>query len=138
MEITEEHKRVFKAEICPYCKSPTEYIDSSEVYLESHGMTYICRPCNAWVGVHKRWPKRALGRLANSELRYYKKLTHDLFDPLWKTGVFESRNDAYAWLSDFTGIPSEYTHIGMFGISTCKNIVYYLTNHIEELKSRFA
>jgi hypothetical protein len=120
MELTDEQKRIMKGEICPYCKQPSEYLDSSVVYGESYGMIYLCRRCDAWVGVHKRWPKRAKGRLANSELRHYKKLTHDLFDPLWQTGIFESRGDAYGWLSDFTGLPPEYTHIGMFGVETCK------------------
>lgn len=51
--------------ICPYCGCFAEFVDSSCVYNgKSYGMIYLCRPCVAWVGVHKG-TDNALGRLAN-------------------------------------------------------------------------
>ena len=72
--------------ICPYCGGETAYIDSCRVYGRSYGMMYICRPCDAWVGVHKGTDK-ALGRLANKELREAKKEAHFWFDKIAKTNL---------------------------------------------------
>src|ERR1044072_1392050 len=68
---------------CPYCNRPTQYVDSKRVYTKSYGMIYLCEPCGAWVGVH-RGTNVALGRLANRELRKWKKDAHKYFDPLWQ------------------------------------------------------
>jgi len=112
---------IFKAEICPYCKENTEYVDSSCIYGKSYGMIYLCRKCRAWVGVHKGTDK-ALGRLANDELREWKKKAHAAFDPIWKSNL-KNRHQAYAWVSEQLNIPPEFTHIGMFGVDTCKKLV---------------
>ena len=114
--------------ICPYCKSKTEYIDSSYVYGRSYGMIYICKPCDAYVGVHKG-TNNALGRLANNELRYWKKEAHAYFDILWKKKIDngfskkEARGMAYKWLSEKMGLTPELTHIGMMDIEQCKYVV---------------
>lgn len=50
---------------CDYCGGPTEYVDSSVIYGRSYGMIYLCRPCRAYVGVH-RGTNKPLGRLAPS------------------------------------------------------------------------
>lgn len=110
---------------CPYCGSSTEYVDSKMFYNKSYGMVYACIPCNAWVGVH-RGTNIALGRLANEELRQWKKAAHSLFDPLWKQllnhgkGIRESRKACYYWLSQRLSIPFGFTHIGMFDVEQCK------------------
>lgn len=117
------------AKICPYCQGGTEYIDSSQIYGKSYGMVYICRPCDAYVGVHDG-TNQALGRLANKELRYWKKQAHAFFDPLWQRKIkvacisrTQARKSAYKWLSKELGIPHEYTHIGMFDIKECQKTV---------------
>ena len=58
--------------ICNYCGKPAEYVDSTVVYGSSYGMIYYCKPCNAWVGVHKG-SGAPLGTLANAELRAYRR-----------------------------------------------------------------
>ena len=63
--------------------------------------------------------QNSLGRLANKELRTLKMQAHKAFDPIWKDG-YMTRKQAYKWLSDQLEIPEEYTHIGMFGVETCK------------------
>jgi len=110
-----------KTVYCPYCGQRAEYVDSAEVYHgHSYGMCYLCRPCNAYVGVHKGTDK-PLGRLANAELRVWKRAAHDAFDPLWQSGQFRGRrNAAYSWLADQMHLPIEKTHIGMFDVRQCK------------------
>ena len=85
--------------ICDYCGTPADFVDSSVVYHgHSFGMIYLCPRCGAYVGVHKGSDK-PLGRLANSELRNWKKAAHAAFDPLWKYGPYRGRrNEAYRWL----------------------------------------
>lgn len=123
IKITDEQKLIFEGKICPYCKQPSIYApDSSIVFSRDFGPIYICKPCRAWVGVHKPNPTKALGRLANAELRELKKDAHAAFDPFWKK-FFKTRQSGYKWLSQKLGIPREYTHIGMFGVETCKKVV---------------
>lgn len=117
---------ILHAKICPYCGKATEYIDSKEFYGKSYGMVYACIPCQAWVRVHKG-TDIALGRLANEELREWKKQTHALFDPLWKKllshgiSIAKARKACYSWLSNRLSIPFEYTHVGMFDVDQCRN-----------------
>jgi DNA-directed RNA polymerase subunit RPC12/RpoP len=120
--------------VCPYCGNKTEYIDSSYIYNgKSYGMIYICKPCDAYVGVHKGTDK-ALGILANKELREAKKEAHFYFDQIAKTGLINkiwkeyipnlgNRNKAYLWLSKQMEIDREYCHIGMFNVGQCKQVV---------------
>lgn len=114
---------------CPYCGCTAEYVDSEVIYGRSYGMIYLCRPCDAYVGVHKGTdtPK---GRLADKELRYWKKAAHAAFDPLWKSRMF-TRRGAYSWLSNQMGIPPEGTHIGMFDIAQCKAVINLSKNQME-------
>lgn len=127
------NKDIISGKICPYCERQTEYIDSTYVYGKSYGMIYICKPCDAYVGVHKNTNK-ALGRLANKELRNAKIEAHALFDKIAKTGLINkiwniyipnisNRNKAYRWLSLQTGIPVKYCHIGMMDLKQCLSVV---------------
>lgn len=106
---------------CPYCSQQSVYTDSVVIYGKSYGMVYYCKPCDAWVGVHKTDNVTALGRLANAELRASKKLAHYYFDQLWKKGHL-SRQLAYKWLSKVLGTDPEYTHIGMFDAEQCNRV----------------
>lgn len=112
---------IMKGKVCPYCKRRSVFVDSSEVYGTSYGMIYLCRPCKAWVGVHKGTNK-SLGRLANSNLREYKKEAHKYFDQIWKSGKM-TRHGAYKWLSNELHIKKEFTHIGMFNEETCQKVI---------------
>jgi hypothetical protein len=110
-----------KTVICPYCGRTAEYVDSKVVYGRSYGMIYLCRPCNAYVGVHKGTDV-PLGRIADSALRKWKNAAHAAFDPLWQSGKY-TRHGAYAWLSKQLGISRKKTHIGKFDIDLCKRTV---------------
>jgi hypothetical protein len=132
-------KLILAGQICPYCNRTTSYVDSSIVYGGlSYGMIYYCEPCRSWVGVHNGTNK-ALGRLANRELREYKKKAHASFDPIWKTGLINkiwpdfvekrkkrktsNRAKAYIWLAKKLEIEPKYCHIGFFSAITCKKLI---------------
>ena len=77
---------IMTGRICAYCEQPTVLVDSQVVYSRSYGPIYYCHDCKAWVGTH-RDSNRALGRVANKELREAKKKAHSAFDPLWRKAV---------------------------------------------------
>ena len=122
--------------ICNYCGKPAEYVDSTVVYGSSYGMIYYCKPCNAWVGVHKG-SGTPLGTLANAELRAYRRKAHGLFDRIWRRR-WMSRGKAYDWLSEQMGLAREETHIGMFSIEQCRTVIdlclVYERDRISKLK----
>lgn len=129
MKMTDlNNELIYTGKLCPYCFKKTVYVDSSEVYDVSHGMIYLCRPCKAWVGVHEG-TNTALGRVANVELRSYKKEAHFYFDQLWQVKITkgftkgDARTKAYSWLSNELVIPRQNTHIGWFDIDMCKKVV---------------
>lgn len=113
---------------CPYCGRKAEYVDSAEIYGKSYGMVYLCRPCDAYVGVHDG-TDTPLGRLANRELRRWRNRAHAAFDPLWQQGPYRRRrNDAYAWLAGKMGLAKEKTHIAMFDVEQCKQVIQIMDN----------
>lgn len=132
-------KSIFDGKICPYCSKDSVFVDSIEVYGSSYGMIYLCRPCKAWVGVHKG-TKSALGRLANEELREAKKKAHFYFDKLWNAKIARgtkkgiARTNAYAWLSNELGMSRVETHIGWFDVDVCKKVVALCKPIVDKLK----
>lgn len=123
IELNERQKLIIAGKICPYCGRQTEFVDSIEVYGTSYGMIYLCRDCDAYVGVHKG-TDRALGRLAQKQLRKLKHQAHEYFDKIWMN-KYMTRHEAYAWLSRILEIPVEYTHIGMFSEVTCERVINF-------------
>ena len=115
--------------LCDYCGKPTRFVDDSIVYGRSFGMIYYCRECRAWVGVH-RGTDQPLGRLADAELRKYKKAAHAAFDPIWRRGQ-TTRRAAYKWLAEQLGIPEQETHIGMFDVAQCKQAIAVCKKRME-------
>lgn len=130
---------IFSGHLCPYCEGVTVYVDSKEVYAKSYGMIYLCRPCSAWVGVHKG-TNNALGRIANAELREEKKAAHYYFDKLWLAKVAagtkkgKARGKAYIWLSKQLGTILEETHIGFFDVALCQKVVEVCKPFVEKLE----
>lgn len=109
--------------ICDYCGKPAHFVDSAIVYHgTSYGMIYYCPDCQAWVGCHKG-SETPLGRLANAELRNWKRSAHAAFDPLWRKRIVGNRQAAYAWLSKKMDLPKEKTHIGMFDVDQCRQVI---------------
>lgn len=131
----------------------TKYVDSAIVYGKSYGMIYYCAPCQAWVGVHHGHSRKALGRVANAELREWKKKAHAAFDALWQRKINKEvrngakrhgrgymntrsrcRNAAYQWLSEALNIPKKQAHIGMFDVEQCRRVVEVCTPYLSALR----
>jgi hypothetical protein len=124
---------------CQYCGEPAELIDSKEIYKRpGYGLIYLCRKCNAYVGVHEGTtiPK---GTLANETLRKLRKDAHKYFDPLWKDKIIKEivtitnenttlRKIAYLWLAEQLKIESKYCHIGNFDEKQCINTIKICKN----------
>lgn len=112
---------------CPYCLKPAVLEDSAVVYRwRSYGMIWRCAPCDAYVGTHKgSVDHKPLGRLANRELREWKKAAHRAFDPVWKTGrgveKMMSRRVAYARFAQVLGMRE--LHIGWCDVEQCKRLI---------------
>lgn len=111
MELNERQQRVLRGEICPYCGRETELVNADKIYSRKGlGMVMMCKPCNAYVGVHESGPNKgkAKGRLAGPSLRSLKIRVHAELDRLWSTP--EERERMYKDLSEFLSIPEEYTY----------------------------
>lgn len=135
--------------ICPYCGSAAVFNASSADYYSGRdfGPLWACDPCEAWVGCHKG-KNIALGRLANKELRIWKKRAHDAFDPLWREKlrrrreergpeykVFYARGSGYKWLALQLGIDRSACHIGEFDVDQCKRVVEICRPYLERIAS---
>lgn len=132
--LSDIQEEILEGKVCPYCYMESQYIDSSEYYSNgvSYGMIYICKPCDAIVGVHKGTDK-ALGRLADPTLRKYKKEAHKYFDIIWKDGHLK-RSEAYEKLAEHLNLPKEYTHIGMFSVKTCEEVIDWSKMVLNDLR----
>ena len=108
--------------ICPYCKNQAEFLDNKEIYGKRYGNSYmmwICRHCDARVGVHHNNHAHPLGTMANKELREWRMKAHTAVDPLWKSGKI-SRREVYRGLDKLFG--KEF-HIGSSNIQECQKII---------------
>ena len=115
---------ILQGKKCMYCSQSTLYLDSSKIYGVSHGMVYMCVPCDAYVGVHYGNSRYSKGSVANKKLRFWRKKAHESFDPIaFDVREGWSRKKAYAWLSEQMNLPKELTHIGMFSVNRCKKVI---------------
>lgn len=122
---------------CRYCQQPARLLrrgDDGYPYQRDYGPVWTCTPCGAWVGCHPGTEK-ALGGLANAELRAAKMAAHAAFDPLWRAKMARegcskshARKSGYRWLSDQLGIPYKKTHIGYMNLEECQRVVEVCTN----------
>ena len=131
---------------CPYCKGKAVLTMNSGVIYngKDFGPVYLCEnypTCDSYVGCHPGNTK-PLGRLADSQLRYWKKEAHKYFDQIWKNKKINkiyniyisgtsNREKSYIWLSKELGLKKEDTHIGMFDVDTCKKVVEICKPHYE-------
>ena len=111
---------------CPYYGSPAILKDASYVYghHSSGGKVYVCShypACDSYVGVHQgtSLPK---GSLANRTLRKKRIQAHQIFDQLWRKGIF-SREEAYRWIGDKFCLQTRQAHIGNFSDYMCDQLI---------------
>lgn len=101
--------------VCPYCKKEAELVDSSAIYSKSYGLIYLCKPCDAYVGVHFG-TVNPLGTLANKETREARKVAHRAFDNIWQRKLM-TRHKAYKELAKRMG--KQAVHIGEADVYQC-------------------
>ena len=110
--------------ICPYCHKEAEWVENKEIYGRNYGksyMCYLCRDCNAYVGCHHN-SRKALGTMANAELRSWRVKVHSVIDPLWKSSKMP-RKQVYQRLKKHFG---RVIHIGEADIETCQTIIGHI------------
>ena len=109
---------------CPYCGGRAAYCKSSaHIYRGAdYGAVYDCRPCDAFVGVH-RGSTRSKGTPANRETREARKRAHAAFDAIWRGNRRVSRSKAYARLARCMSLSANECHIGMFDVERCEEVV---------------
>lgn len=127
---------------CQYCGDEAMLHETSiHIYGKDYGPVWQCQLCAAYVGCHPGTFK-ALGRLANKELRGWKMKTHEHLDALYKRRASKdiqkmnspskrtmaktygrSRGKAYAWLAEQMGLDGKECHIGYFTVEQCKRAV---------------
>ena len=109
---------------CNLCGGEVEYISNAEIYGRKYGSGYCyhCKKCGAYVGTHKPWPKKAMGILANEEMREWKKKCHALFDPFWKESKSKQRRrrNLYVRLAGEMEIDVKDCHFGYFDLNQLK------------------
>ena len=123
---------------CSICGGDVIYTTNDNIYGKKYGSgyCYYCTNCGAYVGTHKPYPKKALGLLANSEMRKWKIMCHDLFDSMWKGEAEQKRirEHLYKKLADELGISVVERHFGWFDLPMLKRAYNVLTNWKNDTK----
>ena len=126
-----------RGELCPYCNSKTKLVSGDEIFTKGSGfghlVFYKCASgCDAYCGTKiYKGIRESLGSIANKELRELRKKCHKLFDVQWKGNSNErlARRKCYIWLQEFTNLPEELAHIGMFNVEQCNILIAELTKN---------
>lgn len=106
---------------CPYCGNKAQWTSNEVIYGKKYGksfMCYYCAPCDAYVGCHEN-TKRALGTMANAELREWRKRAHKAIDPLWQEQGM-TRKGVYSFLEAVFRKP---VHIGEADRDMCERVI---------------
>ena len=117
---------------CDYCGQPAVFLSNSTVvYHKNYGPLWRCEPCDAYVTCHPGTTV-PLGKLANRELRYARRMAHAAFDVKWRDAPKHkrsaARHNAYAWLAAKLKMRVADTHIGLFNIEQCMDVVRLCLN----------
>jgi len=121
------------------CESghPAELVNGQAVYPQRPDLYekafWLCRPCAAWVGVH-RGTATPLGTLAGPELRRARMEAHTAFDVLWKERGWP-RRDAYTALAAHLGIQIHACHIGSFDLPACRRVVVFVRELVASIET---
>lgn len=126
---------------CNICGGDVIYTTNDNIYGKKYGSgyCYYCTNCGAYVGTHKPYPKKALGLLANSEMRKWKIICHDLFDSMWKgkAGQKRIRAQLYKKLANELGISVSECHFGWFDLPMLKRAYDLLISWEDSNKTDF-
>jgi hypothetical protein len=116
---------------CDYCGGKAQLSrvgDDSYPYREDHGVLWICRACDAWIGTYARSRRNIpLGRLANAELRQAKAQLHAALEPLVTAkmrrdgcNAFEARAKGLRWIVAQMGLGEHHANIHALDANQCR------------------
>lgn len=119
-----------KKVLCQYCQNEATFMTTEEFYGKDYGTNmWVCRPCDAYVGTHKR-TDQPKGTLANKELREWRMKAHKAVDPLWlsnKGSRTKARTKVYRWIQQVMSLSKEEAHIGMMDKEQCQRLIKFAT-----------
>lgn len=133
--LTNFEKNILKGEICPYCICHTKLVTDKEIYgnqsLGSKFYIQCVKNTDHYVGTFSNG--KSLGRLADAQLRKFKREGHDIFDQLWQgeNKIFNTRDQAYTWLSKKMKISKDLTHFAMFNDDQCIQCIKIVNNFLK-------
>lgn len=105
---------------CNLCGGQVEYISNERVYGRKYGsgFCYHCTACGSYVGTHRNQPRKAMGILADAQMRTWKMRCHERFDSFWrkhKRSAFR-RSNLYIRLAGEMRIKVSDCHFGYFNL----------------------
>jgi hypothetical protein len=122
--------------ICAECGKRAQCVSGRAIYPHRPDLFiknfWLCE-CGAYCGCHGL-TKAPLGTPAGPDLRKARNAAHRVFDRLWerkrerdRCSKEVARRAGYTWLSEQMGVPFEQTHIAMFNIAQCAQVVALCT-----------
>lgn len=109
---------------CIECGGAAKLTDGRAIYPHRpdlyHKAFWLCG-CGAYCGCHPG-TTQALGSPCGPVTRKARSAAHAAFDPLWRSKSM-TRQSAYAWLTEATGIPRERCHMGMMNADEARRVV---------------
>lgn len=134
--MTAKKKRKPAPVICAECGGTAQVVGGSAIYPHRPDLFikhfWLCA-CGAYCGCHGL-TRAPLGTPAGPDLRKARNAAHAVFDRLWerkrvrdRCSKSEARRAGYAWLSEQMGVAPEKTHIAMFNIAQCAQVVALCT-----------
>ena len=109
---------------CSYCKKDAPWGDNSRIYWRNIWKSYkcyYCKDCDAYVGCHNN-SRKSLWTIANAELRWWRKNTHKVLDPIRQSWNI-SRSELYKFLEKSF---KKEIHVGESDIEMCKRLINFL------------
>ncbi|MFG0647737.1 zinc-finger-containing protein [Leclercia adecarboxylata] len=106
---------------CHHCSDRVRIGTHEEVYGRDYSdwpYVYLCEGCGAYVGLHP-FTAIPLRTLADKRTRDARKSCKLPFERIWRSGSM-SRSEAYKWLADKMGIPTDECHFGWFSDEQCQ------------------
>lgn len=97
--------------LCDVCGGNNTIV-TTRLTMAKWPLAKVCNDCGASVGCHADTDE-PLGKMAKSNTRYLRYLTHLAFDKIWKSGCMP-REKAYSWIAVQLGLQE-------FHISECTN-----------------
>lgn len=75
--------------------------------------------------------------MANEELHYWRKQAHYWFDQIWRKPIrLSTRYKAYGWLAREMKLSREDTHIALFEVEECKEVIRLCKERLSKRKNK--